>query len=120
MIKMVNLLKRKPGMSMEKFIKYYETVHSKIGEKYLARHAVRYVRRYLHPLAQGLDSAETARNYDVIMEAWFPDQKAFEGFFAEVATPEVQAEIREDEEKLFDRNYMDFYMVEEHESDLGK
>lgn len=33
-VKLITLLHRKPGMSREDFIARYESVHSKIGEKY--------------------------------------------------------------------------------------
>jgi len=120
MIKMVNLLKRKPTLTMEEFIDYYESVHRKIGEKYLSKYAVHYARRYLHPVPQSILPVEMPRNYDVIMEIWFPDQSTMENCFAELLTPEAQAEISADEEKLFDRNNIHFYVVEEYESDLGR
>jgi hypothetical protein len=120
MIKMVNLLKRNPALSLEEFIDYYETVHRKIGEKYLSKYAARYLRRYLHAVPENVYPAEMPRNYDVIMEIWFPDQAAFERCFEVLSTPEAQSEIVADEEKLFDRNGMHFYVVEEFESALGK
>ena len=120
MIKMVNLLKRNPALTMEEFINYYESVHRKIGEKYLSKYAARYARRYLHPVPRSIYPAEMPRNYDVIMEIWFPDQGAFENCFAELLTAEAQAEISADEEILFDRNNIHFYVVEEYESDLGQ
>jgi len=119
MIKMVNLVKRNPAMSMDEFINYYESVHRKIGEKYLSKYASRYVRRYLQPLPRSVFPTEMPRNYDVVMEIWFPDQSALENCFAELLTPEAQAEISADEEKLFDRDNVHFYVVEEYESDLG-
>ena len=121
MIKMVTLLKRKPGMSMEDFINYYETKHSKIGEKYLSSHAVRYVRRYLRPLPDSImPNTMEDQFYDVVMEIWYPDRSAMEAAFADLSTSEAQAEITDDEAKLFDRSRIHFYMVEEHESDLGE
>ena len=44
MIKMVFMLKRRPGMSRADFIQYYESHHARLGEKYVPN-AVRYVRR---------------------------------------------------------------------------
>ena len=32
MIKMINILKRHPDLSMAEFIEHYESVHRKIGE----------------------------------------------------------------------------------------
>jgi hypothetical protein len=118
MIKMVTLLKRKPGMSMEEFINYYETKHSKIGEKYLASHAVRYFRRYLRPLPESIIPTPMEQYYDVVMEIWFPDLSALSATFEVLMKPEVQKEIIEDESKLFDRSKIHVYLVEEHESIL--
>lgn len=120
MIKMINLLKRNPELSLEEFIDYYENVHRKIGEKYLSKFAVKYIRRFLRPVPESIYPAEMVRNYDVVMEIWFPDQKALEDCFAVLMKEEVQAEIVADEEKLFDRNNMHFYITEEYESDLNK
>ena len=51
MIKVVTLLTRKPGMTRQAFIDYYESQHRLIGEKYLGGYAVKYQRRYLRPIA---------------------------------------------------------------------
>jgi hypothetical protein len=118
MIKMVTLLKRKPGMSMDEFINYYETKHSKIGEKYLSPHAVRYVRRYLRPLPESIIPVPMEQYYDVVMEIWFPDYSALSAAFTDLMKPEAQAEIIKDETQLFDRSRIHVYMVEEHESKL--
>jgi hypothetical protein len=120
MIKMINLLKRNPSLSMEEFIDHYENIHRKIGEKYLSKYAVKYIRRYLLPVPKSIFPLEMERKYDVVMEIWFPDQKAFEDCFKVLVTKEAQAEIVADEKKLFDRENMHFFMVDEHESDLKK
>jgi hypothetical protein len=118
MIKMVTLLKRKPGMSMDEFINYYETKHSKIGEKYLSPYAVRYVRRYFRPLPEAIIPTPMEQYYDVVMEIWFPDYSALSATFEVLMKPEVQKEIIEDESKLFDRTRIHVYLVEEYESKL--
>lgn len=120
MIKLVALLKRKSGMSMEDFIDYYENRHAKIGEKYVSKHAVRYIRRYLRPLPGAADTDPEEQYYDVVTETWFPDQRALEAAFRDLGAEEVRAEIARDEEKLFDLSRIHFYLVEEYESDLGK
>ncbi len=118
-IKLVTLLRRKEGMSMEGFKEYYETVHARIGEKYLSPHAIRYFRRYLHPVPGPDESrAEAERSYDVVMEIWFQDQQAFDAAFRDLRTAEAQAEIVADELKLFNRDYIHGYIVDEHESCL--
>ena len=115
MIKVVTLLTRKPGMSREAFIEYYETHHRKIGEKYLSGFAARYQRRYLQS-AGFKEQDGGAPPFDVLTEIWYPDQEALNGALAVLSTDEAQAEIAADEERLFDRDLIRSYMVEEYES----
>ncbi|MEM7097777.1 MAG: EthD domain-containing protein [Pseudomonadota bacterium] len=117
MIKVIGLLKRRAGMSVDEFRTYYESQHRLIGEKYLSGHASRYIRRYLNPQDRGL-SDEESRPYDVILEIWYPDQTASEAASARLSLPEAIAEIVADEEQLFDRQANRFFTVEEVESDL--
>ena len=102
-------------MSREAFIEHYETHHRKIGEKYLSGFAVRYQRRYL-TVADAANHAPSELPFDVLMEIWFPDQPAMDGAMAVLSTDEAQAEIAADEERLFDRDLIRSYTVEEYES----
>ena len=117
MIKVVTLLIRKPGMSREAFIEHYETHHRKIGEKYLSGFAVKYQRRYLQ--SAGFRGQEGATlPFDVLMEIWYPDQDTLDAALAVLSTDEAQAEIIADEERLFDRDLIRSYTVEEYESEM--
>jgi len=116
-IKVVTLLTRKPGMSREAFIEHYETHHRKIGEKYLGGFALKYQRRYLQ--SAGLrDQEGDALPFDVLMEIWYPDQDALNGAMAVLSTDKAQAEIAADEERLFDRELIRSYTVEEYDSEM--
>ena len=117
MIKVVTLLTRKPGMSREAFIEHYETHHRKIGEKYLSGFAVKYQRRYL-AVADAANHAPNELPFDVLMEIWYPDQVALNGAMAVLSTDEAQAEIAADEKRLFDRDLIRSYTVEEYESEM--
>lgn len=116
MIKLITLLKRKPGMTLEEFIEYYEGNHRLIGEKYLRGHASHYVRRYLHPTPDPASGELREADYDVLMEIWFPDQTAFEAAMVAVTQPEAAREIAEDEARLFDPAKRSTFTVEEFES----
>ena len=117
MIKVVTLLTRKPGMSREAFIEHYETHHRKIGEKYLSGFAVKYQRRYLQ--SAGFRGQEGATlPFDVLMEIWYPDQDTLDAALVVLSTDEAQAEIIADEERLFDRDLIRSYTVEEYESEM--
>src|SRR6516225_10021351 len=53
MLKQLCFFRKRPDMSMEEFMDYYENHHSKLGQKIgkpSIPNAVRYVRRYLTPV----------------------------------------------------------------------
>ena len=116
MIKVVTLLFKKPGLSKDEFRDYYENHHRQLGEKYLAPHALRYVRRYPILAGDGADDSE----FDVMMEVWFENYHAMESAMGEMTTEIAQAELSEDEEKLFDRDRTQSFIVDECESDLDE
>jgi hypothetical protein len=116
--KTVMLLKRRPGMSMDDFIAYYEDHHTLIGKKYLAGFATHYVRRYVTPFANPVTGAEIESPYDVITETWYPDQTAFAAAMAIVGQPGPMAEIAADEENFLDRPKNLFFTVHEHVTPL--
>ncbi|WP_395396705.1 EthD domain-containing protein [Novosphingobium sp. BL-8A] len=114
-VTVITLLKRRQGMSHEDFRIYYETHHRRIGERVLAGHATRYVRRYLAPL----DGVDQPCDADVVMEIDFPDEAARDACFASLADPATQAMIAEDEERLFDRARIRTFSVSEASSDMS-
>jgi hypothetical protein len=113
-VTLITLLKRREGMTKADFITYYETHHCKIGERVLGGYAIRYVRRFLHPV-DGVDAREDA---DVVMEIDFPDQATADACFAAMADPAIAAEIAEDEAQLFDRSRIRTFSVDERSSKM--
>ncbi len=107
MQKNVAFLKRKPGMTMQEFVEYYETRHAPLAEQYLQGVSV-YVRRYVD-VGDGPEL-----DFDVITEVWSDNPNALARF----AEPEVAALIEVDEENLFDRTKSRFVTVTERETDL--
>jgi len=117
MFKTICLLKRKPGMSFDDFKAYYETHHKRFGETYLPEGA-RFIRRYMHAVANPMTGDVPELDYDVITETFFASREEWEATMAIYAEPALAAEMAEDEEKLFDRSKITFAIVEEYESDL--
>ena len=115
MFKAMVLLKRKPGMSLEDFIDYYETKHAPLGIKYQTS-MKRYIRHYLHPLPYGLTGVLAEPEHDVLTETWFDSREAFDESRALVRAPEANAVLREDEKKLCDLGKNRLVMVEDRES----
>jgi hypothetical protein len=114
MYKIVSLVKRKPGLTREQFKNYYETTHSKLGDKYLPPYCTKYLRRYLEPVGHPITGSPEGFDYDCITEMWFPDEATYKAFTASVTAPEIAKVVIEDEEKLVDRAKTRRYVVEEH------
>lgn len=120
MLKVMLMMKRKPGLSLEEFIDHYERVHVPLALTN-ARNLVHYERHYLRPgrfVPFGTDVIEP--EYDVITEFWYDSEEVFERQQDLLERhPEVLADIVADEEQLFDRSQSRFAYVEDHVSDLS-
>lgn len=120
MLKLVALLKRRPGMTLEEFRDYYETTHSKFAEPLKGGLAVRYVRRYFTPIVHPLLDAEAEEpEFDAMMEMWFKDQAQFDEAMMAFADPVLSKAIREDEPNLFDVSKIRHFLVDEVDMDMG-
>jgi hypothetical protein len=123
MIKQVVFLKRRSDLSMEQFMEYYETQHTKLAQRMGAKPALpnaqRYVRRYLTPEKNPLTGEVIHPGYDCIMEIWWNTREDFEAAMRGLANPEFLAARLADERKLFASNRNPVCIVEEHDSPVG-
>jgi EthD domain len=121
MFKVMMLLKRKPGMSLQEFIERYESEHVPLAERYATR-IKHYARHYLHPGSYVIHGDEVAEpEYDVITELWYDDRDAFEQQQESLrGRPDAIAAVIADEEKIFDRTKSRTVYVEDHVSDLRR
>ena len=117
MLKQITLLKRKPGLSMEAFIDYYENHHARMGERFLRR-ARRYQRRYVRPEVNPITGEAVELDFDVVMELWWDSRADFEATMAEISGGEAHALMVEDEERLFASHDHRTFTVEEMETDM--
>jgi hypothetical protein len=117
MFKVMILLKRRPGLSMEEFIDYYENHHAPLGVRF-APNMIHYSRHYLRPVADVLEGAVREPEYDVITEVHFESREAFEENGELMQDPEALAALIADEERLFDRDKKSRVIVEDYESEL--
>jgi EthD domain len=119
MLKQVCLLKRRPGMSREEFIDYYENHHSKIGERCMPL-ARRYLRRYIVPEQNPITKEVVEPPYDVVMELWWDTREDFETTMKQLGEGDLFRIIREDEEHIFASHDNPVFTVEEYDSDLPR
>lgn len=116
--KIVLMMKRRAGLSVEAFRDYYEEHHVPLVTKGGVG-MTRYVRRYLEPQDHPETGPAGELPYDVITELWFDDERVFRRTLAHLTTTVMPAEIVEDESKLFDRSSFRIATVVERETDLS-
>ena len=113
MIKVIALIRKKPGLTTEEFRSYYEQHHAPLAKRLLLGGAD-YRRNY--PNVIRIDGKEAAGEpeFDVIMEAWFEDQAQYDAFSRNAQEPATRAAIIEDELNFMDRSSTRIMVVEEH------
>ncbi len=119
MFKIFLQIRKKPGMSREDFIAYYENHHAPLAIG-LIPSMRKYLRHYLQPLGSEFFAAGDDRPDDVITEIWFDSRAGYDEAMALLADPEKAAILAADEEKLFDRASIRVRSVECHESELTR
>lgn len=112
MIKTIALLKRKPGMSREAFIEYYESRHAPFIRAMLPG-IVEYLRNYIDLADAHVFPGAAPIDFDVITEIWFTDRAAYDEAMAVLARPDNWAALVADEENLFDRDKTRMFVVRE-------
>lgn len=115
--KILLLMKRKPGTTMEQFKDYYENHHVPLAMKTPSA-ATRYIRRYLQPQPHAESGTNEELPYDVVSELWFDDEEAWKGTVDFLANNVMSDEIVNDENNLFHRPTMRIATVDECETDM--
>jgi EthD domain len=123
MIKQVVFLKRRPDMTMQEFMDYYENQHSQLSKKMGAKpplpNAQRYVRRYITPEKNPLTGELLESGYDCIMEIWWNTRADFDAAMKGLGNPEFLSARMADERKVFATNSNPVCTVEEFDSPVG-
>jgi hypothetical protein len=96
-------LKRKPGISFEKFREHYETSLVPLGERFYGHLLSAYRRNYLSPGAPIENLNQQARNdYDCVTELVFKEPDGYEKLKKIAADPEVHRVLVEDWNEFLD------------------
>jgi uncharacterized protein (TIGR02118 family) len=113
MTKVVLLMKRKAGLSLEEFKDYYERDHAPLAKRLLGEYMLDYRRNYRSGgIATEVTDAPDGADFDVITEIWYADRAAMEAMWKRAREPEIAAQIDADGAKFMDRE-MRFYVVDE-------
>lgn len=114
MFKILSFLAKKPELSTEAFIDYYENHHVPLILS-LAPSPPGYKRSYLRrDDAFGLHG--DAVKFDVVTEQTFPDRAAMQAWLAAVTGPGNAERVREDEARFLDHKHYFAYVAEEHKT----
>jgi len=123
MFKQICFFRKRPDMSLEAFIDYYENRHSQLSKR-MGRSpsipdAQRYVRRYLKPEKNPVTGEVHDPGYDCIMEIWWNSREDFENSQKLIGSPDRLPAIKEDEAKLFASHANPVCSVVEYDSPMG-
>jgi translation initiation factor 2B subunit (eIF-2B alpha/beta/delta family) len=123
MIKQIVFLRKRPELTMDEFMDYYENQHSQLSKR-MGRspslpNAQRYVRRYLVPEKNPITGEVLDPGYDCIMEIWWNSGEDFENSQRVIADPERLPAIKADEAHLFASHSNPVCTVIERDSPMG-
>src|ERR1700731_1306740 len=123
MVRLIILLKRKPGVTPEEFRQYYENHHVPLVMRHTGHFTQAYRRHYPSLEFARADSdrtsgdfreaALTAPTLDCITEVAFADRSAADAMFAALAEPELRQIVAEDEARFIDRASMRVFFCED-------
>jgi hypothetical protein len=122
MVKLLIFMKRKPGLSRQQFIDYYENNHIVLIARHFGEFQTDYRRSYaedaapfgLTGVADSPESGKAGVDFDVLTEIWLKDRATMDAMFARNAQPDIAAEVAADEENFVDRASVRFHIVEEY------
>lgn len=106
MIKLIALVKRKPGMTLEEFSRYWENKHGPLVARVFPG-----VRKYVQNHPARLPGGGEPK-VDGVVELWFDDLASFRAA-SDFYLGEKGKVIRDDEEKFIDRSQMVFFVAQE-------
>jgi uncharacterized protein (TIGR02118 family) len=109
MIKVIGLIRRKPGISREQFLRHWKEEHGPLVMSIpeLARHVRKYVQVHRVSIPE-LDAQERYQqqslpaDYDGVVEMWFDSVEEMQKAFNVLADPVICKRLREDEDSFID------------------
>ena len=124
MFKQICFFRKRPDMTMEEIMDYYENQHSQLskrkGRAPSLPGATRYVRRYQKAENNPVTGTVIDPGFDCLMEIWWNSREDFERSQAIISSPDRLPSIKEDEANLFashDSPVCSF--IEEFDSPMG-
>lgn len=120
-VKLVALVWRKPELTHEEFVEYYERTHLPLIRKLLP-FKMTHQRTYVRPDTEARKLAVTVNSsatFDVVTQVWFDDMETLEAMLARQQEPEIAIQMAADEERFADRDRTIVFLGDERTSTLG-
>lgn len=118
MVKLIGLLKKKPGLTRAEFIDYYENKHVPLISR-LVPMGHDYRRSYTEKMRVNGQETQDAFEYDVVTELWFDQAKDYIAFAEAMRDREIFAQIVADEENFLERSASRILVVTEYRTALA-
>ena len=112
MFKNIALIARKPGLTRDAFIAYYEANHAPLAKR-LFPQFTHYRRNFIDMTGAILSPGMSAPDFDSVTEIWFKDKAAREEMLSSHFTPEIQNAIETDERNVLDQSVTRMFTVDE-------
>ena len=123
MFKQICFFKKRPDMTADEFMDYYENQHSQLsrrmGRSPSIPNATRYVRRYLQAEKNPVTGEVHDPGYDCIMEIWWNSREDFENSQKIIGSPDRLPAVKDDEARLFASHANPVCSVIEYDSPMG-
>lgn len=121
MVKIIMLIKKRPDLTREEFMDYYDNKHVPLMHKILSKGAAVHRRNFVIPNVADIGSADnidtSAENeYDVICEVFYEDRETAESVMRDFEDPEIRRLCEEDEAKFQLRGSIKRFIVDVHET----
>lgn len=105
-IKLILVVRRKPGMTREAFVSYYESTHAPLAASVMLK-CKKYVRNFVAEELTG------ALNFDVMTEFWFDVDGSWEETRESLTDAATRQLLEEDEARFMDRSSMRVFLADE-------
>jgi len=123
MLKQICFFRKRPDMTADAFMDYYENQHSELSRRQGRGPAIpgaaRYVRRYLVAEKNPVTGQVIDPGFDCLMEIWWHSRDDFEASQKMIGAPDWLAMVKEDELSLFASHNNPVCTVIEFDSPMG-
>lgn len=109
MIKLIAMIRRRPGLTRDEFIDYYENKHVPFVTRANGAYLLKYKRNYIQE-----ELTASPEDYDVVTEVWLQSRDALARLLETMTQSSWAKELVADEDKFVDRPSMRMFVTEEY------